>query len=360
MVRQQFTTIVVVALLVGSVVPLGVSGITSQAGADASSLQDTCNYQQLYDETVDSVVSVTRGQGGGTGFVVETAQNGSENLIVTNAHVVGDASSVTIEFREGDQVNGTVVGADRLTDLAVVRVSETPSYVESFEVASSLPEPGEKVAALGHPFGLDETITSGIVSGTDRALPTTEGYTLPQVLQTDAAISPGNSGGPLVTCDGTVVGVNTAGLSAQGAEDIGFAVPATVVSEVVPELIEDGDAEHAYLGIAGADVTPAIAQANGLNATQGAYVAAVAEGGPATGTLQGATAVENVSGVRVPVGGDVIVAAGGSPIESGQDLKEFLLLSSEPGDTVSLTVLRDGARTNVSVTLGERPEPGSA
>jgi S1-C subfamily serine protease len=356
------TAVFVVALLIGSVAPiaLGVPGLTSQAGGDASNIQDSCNYQQLYNETIDSVVAVTRGQGGGTGFVIETAQNGSANLVVTNAHVVGDASSVIIEFREGDQINGTVVGTDRLTDLAVVRVSRMPSYVESFQVASSLPDPGRKVAALGHPFGLDETITSGIISGTDRALPTTEGFTLPQVLQTDAAISPGNSGGPLVTCDGTVVGVNTAGLSRQRAENIGFAVPATVVSEVVPELIENGDAEHAYLGVAAIDVTPAIVQVNDLNTTQGAYVTAVAEGAPVAETLQGATGVEYVSDTRVPIGGDIIVAADGRAIESVQDLKEFLLLSVEPGETTTLTVLRDGERTNVTVTLAERPEPGSA
>lgn len=363
MVRHRLTSAVVVAaLLVGSVAPviLGVPGLTSQAGDDPSNVQDACNYQQLYDGTVNSVVAVTRGQGGGTGFVVETARNGSANRIVTNAHVVGDASSVTIEFRDGDQVEGTVVGTDRLTDLAVVRVPRMPSYAESMPVATSLPDPGRKVAALGHPFGLDETITAGIISGTDRALPTSEGFTLPQVLQTDAAISPGNSGGPLVTCNGTVVGVNTAGLGAQRAENIGFAVPATVVSEVVPELVDDGDAEHAYLGVAAIDVTPAIARTNDLNTIQGAYVTAVAEGAPAGGTLQGATGAEIVSGTRVPVGGDVIVAADGRAIESVQDLKEFLLLGAEPGETVTLTVLRDGERTNVTVTLAERPDPGSA
>lgn len=333
---------------------------TPQQPTDESGTQATaCNYASLYEQTIDSVVSVKTNSGLGSGFVYQTMAENNTGYIVTNAHVVGSADTVLVQFAREDSRTGVVVGRDRYSDLAVIRVSDMPSYAEALPVANSAPVQGQRVAALGSPFGLDETITHGIISGLNRSLSTDQGFTMPNVVQTDAPISSGNSGGPLVTCDGTVVGVNTAGLAARRAENIGFAVPATVVSEVVPELVDDGDAEHAFLGVAATRVTTAIAEANDLNTTEGAYVTAVGEGTPAAGTLRGATDVGNVSGTRVPVGGDVIVAADGRSIESPQDLKEFLLLEAQPGDAVTLTVLRNGERTNVTVTLGERPEPGT-
>ena len=358
-------TLVAVLVSVAAVasIGLGVVGFVSSGDADATAgatLQGGCDYEALYDQVVDSVVSVVSAAGGGSGFVYRTAQDGTSGLIVTNAHVVDDASTVGVEFRRGDRRSGTVVGTDRLTDLAVVRVRDVPSYVAVLPVADSIPDPGEDVAAFGHPFGLDETITSGIVSGVNRSLPTTAGFTVPEVIQTDAAISPGNSGGPLVTCDGTAVGVNTAGIAATGAENIGFAVPVTVVSEVVPELIAQGDASHAYLGVGVAPVTPAIAEANGLEETDGVYVTAVGPGTPADGALRGATGSANVSGGLVPVGGDVIVAIDGRPIQSPQDLSSYLLLETEPGRTVTVTVVRDGDRVDVPVIVGERPEVGTS
>jgi len=333
-----------------------------------------CNYADLYDRTIDSVVSVQTGGGIGSGFVYQTDDNGT-GYVVTNAHVVGDAGEqsspspdsqarqdadeVVVQLADGESRTGEVVGQDELSDLAVIEIAETPGAAEALPVANGTAEPGTAVAALGNPFGLDETITHGIVSGVNRSMPTTRGFAVPNVVQTDAPISPGNSGGPLVTCDGTVVGVNTAGIAAQGAENIGFAVSATLIDRVVPALIEDGEYEYSYLGIAATPVTPPIAEANDLNATEGLYVVQTAEDSPAADALEGATENETAGEFSVPIGGDVIVAIDGREVTSGEELSSYLVTETSPGDEVTLTVLRDGERQEIEVTLDERPAPAT-
>ncbi|HMB49032.1 MAG TPA: trypsin-like peptidase domain-containing protein [Natronoarchaeum rubrum] len=319
---------------------------------------ESCDYAALYDRTIDSVVSVQTGAGIGSGFVYRTAENGT-GYVVTNAHVVGDSDEVVVQLADGESRTGEVVGRDELSDLAVIRIDETPDAAEALPVADEPADPGTAVAALGNPFGLDETITHGIVSGVNRSMPTTRGYAVPNVVQTDAPISPGNSGGPLVTCDGTVVGVNTAGIAAQGAENIGFSVSATLIDRVVPALIEDGEYEYAYLGVAATPVTPPIAEANDLNATEGLYVVRTADGSPAADALQEAGENETAGGFSVPVGGDVIVAIDGQPVTSGEELSSYLVTETSPGENVTLTVLRDGERQEIEVTLDERPAPAS-
>lgn len=324
------------------------------APADARQTQPaTCDYEQLYNQTINSVALVRTGSGLGSGYVFRTFEGNDTSFVVTNEHVVGDAAQVLVRFDRGESVRGTVVGATALTDLAVVRVNATPGYVESLPLAESEPEPGEKVAALGSPFGLEGTITSGIVSGTDRRMQTEEGFTIPSTIQTDAPINPGNSGGPLVSCeDRSVLGINRAG----GAENIGFAIPASVVRRVVPALIQNGEVEYSWLGVQVADVTDPVARANDLDVSRGVVVVRAFEGSPAAGTLQGATGFENVSGFRVPVGGDVVLAIDGQQVNTTQDLRTYLLTQTRPGDTVELTVIRNGERTNVTVTVAERPE----
>ena len=330
------------------------------AQTDGTVQQAGCDYVSLYNQTIDSVVGVATTSGQGSGFVYQTFENNATSYVVTNAHVVGDASSVTVQFATEASRTGEVVGRNQLADLAVVRVDDTPSSVEALPVAESLPDPGRRVAALGSPFGLDETITHGIVSGVNRTLPTTQRAAVPTVLQTDAPINPGNSGGPLVTCDGTVVGVNTAGIPAKRADNVGFAIPSTLVQRVVPALVENGTYDHAYLGVSTTPVTPGLATANDLDTTEGVYVHRVLDGGPATGALQGTSEFTVVDGTRVPVGGDVIVGIGGQPVNSTEDLSTFLVTESRPGETVTVTVIRDGQRQQVNVTLGERPEPNSS
>ncbi|SIR50515.1 Trypsin-like peptidase domain-containing protein [Haladaptatus litoreus] len=202
----------------------------------------TCQYPELYDETIESVVAVrvetARGIGEGSGFVYRLESN-STGYIVTNQHVVADADGLEVQFNRGEFRPAEVVGTAPRTDLAVLRVEQIPSYVDSLSLANGRAEPGQRVAALGNPLGLQGTITQGVVSGVNRTLPTRQGFSIPGAIQTDAAINPGNSGGPLVTCDGRVVGVNTAGIA--GGENLGFAIPARVVRQTVPPLINDGN-----------------------------------------------------------------------------------------------------------------------
>ena len=315
-----------------------------------------CDYTALYDQTIESVVAVRTGTGLGSGFAYRVEANGT-GYFVTNAHVVGDADRVVVQFAREDSQIGRVVGTDELSDLAVVRVDETPAYVETLPTSNESPEQGQRVAALGNPFGLDETITHGIVSGVNRSMPTTRGYRIPDVVQTDAPISPGNSGGPLVTCEGVVVGVNTAGIAAQGAENLGFAVSGPLVERIAPSIIETGDFQHAYLGVGVTPITPPLAAANDLNTTEGVYVVSTARGSPAADSLRGAERIAAVDGMRVPVGGDVIVGVENRSIETSEELTSYLVTEASPGETVTLTIVRDGERRQVDVTLTERPDP---
>ena len=358
MVSKQ--TYLIVLSTVALVASAGGATATASVAANPAQQQqsgNSCDYAALYNQTIDSVVSVQQARGQGSGFVYDVSQNNSTSYVVTNAHVVGDASTVNIQFRRGESVNGTVVGTDVSSDLAVVRVTETPEYVDALSVSSDQPEHGQKVAALGSPFGLEETITHGIISGLNRSMPTTQGYTIPNVVQTDTPISSGNSGGPLITCEGEVVGVNSAGIAARSAENIGFAISSSAVQRVVPSLIETGEFAHPTLGVSATDVTPAVAQANDLNVSQGVIVASVSQGTPAAEVLQGSDRLVQVSGQVVPVGGDVIVAVEGRQIATTEDLASVLLEETRPGDEVNLTIIRDGERMNVTTTVTERPEP---
>jgi S1-C subfamily serine protease len=201
--------------------------------------QSTCDFSGLYDRSIDSVVSVgvetTRSVGEGSGFVYELS-NGV-GYVVTNRHVVAGASRLRVQFNRGQWRPANVVGTAPRRDLAVLRVRNVPSYVDSLPLAERRAEPGQSVAALGSPLGLQGTITQGVVSGVDRTLPSRHGAAISGVVQTDAAINPGNSGGPLVNCEGRVVGVNTAGIV--GGENLGFAISAAMVRQAVPPLVRD-------------------------------------------------------------------------------------------------------------------------
>jgi len=380
--REQLAAgLVVLALAVSAVgvvaLPLGdpVAAPTDDASRATQQESIGCDYRQLFDRTAGSVVAVQASGAQGTGFAVEvgesgdgtlTVPNGSDAIdanatyFVTNAHVVDGTSEVTVQFREGEYRNGTVIGRSTYADLAVVSVIDAPGYVAPLPVASDDPQRGRAVAALGNPFGLRQTITHGIVSGLNRSMDTDLGFTIPNVVQTDAPISPGNSGGPLVTCDGTVVGVNTAGIPSAKAENIGFAVSASVVGEVVPELVATGAFDYPFLGVSTQPVTPAVAQANDLDETRGVMVVGTLGDGPADGALNETERFSTVDGTPVPMGGDVILAVDGESIRTGEDLASYLLTETEPGQTVELTVLRDGQRRTVSVTVGERPDPATA
>jgi len=319
------------------------------AGATTAAPPD---YTQLYAETIDSVVMlrVTTPSGvvGGSGFVYD-----GQGHVVTNQHVVGSADTVEVRFHDGEWRTGTVVGSDVYSDLAVVRVDDPPSYAVPLPVTDAMPRPGERVLPVGSPFGLEGSVTAGIVSGVNRSMSTENGFSIPDTVQTDAAINPGNSGGPLVSTSGRVVGVNRAG----GGENVGFAISAAIIQRVVPSLIERGSFEHSYMGVYTLEVTPTIADANGLSDPSGLLVVETPTGGPADGVLQPAGSETTVASQTIPTGGDVIVAVDGRPITSHQDLSRYLSLETRPGQQIEVTVLRDGSRETVSFTLGTRPTP---
>jgi S1-C subfamily serine protease len=224
---------------------------------------------------------------------------------------------------------------------------------------------GELAIAIGNPFGQEGSLTAGIVSATGRLLPVQTGvlggpsYSIPDIIQTDAAINPGNSGGVLLNDQGQVIGVTTAIISpARVSAGIGFAVPATTVNKVVPALIEEGQYQHPYLGISGLTLVPDLAEAMDLETTQrGALVAQVVAGGPADEAgIQGSEETVQIQGQEIQVGGDVITAIGGEPVLSMDDIITYLARHTEVGDTVTLTVLRDGEEVDVDITLEARPE----
>ncbi|WP_083258885.1 S1C family serine protease [Halodesulfurarchaeum formicicum] len=308
------------------------------------------NLTELYEQTADSVaklrVETDAGTSQGSGFLYDRRH------VVTNAHVVQGATDLTVQFSDGAWRTGTVVGTDPYTDLAVVRVDSVPNGVEPLPLAESVPRPGQPVAAFGSPFGLQGTITHGIVSGVNRSMRVNGGFSVPDTVQTDAPVNPGNSGGPLVSMDGTVVGVNRA----KEGDNIGFAISARLVERVVPELIADGSITHSFVGIRTVPVTPSVAAENDLERATGIAVVETTADGPADGVLQAGNWTGTSSG-GVPSDADVIVAIDGQPVHSQEDLSRYLMLHTRPGETVSLTVYRGGQRLTVDVTLGERPSP---
>jgi serine protease DegQ len=281
-------------------------------------------------------VTVYVGQGLGSGIVYK-----ADGVIVTNQHVVGDAKQVAVGFADGQRVAGEVLATDPVTDLAVVRVARTGLPAARFE--TTLPAVGELAIALGSPLGFANTATAGIVSGLGRAIPAegAQGQPLVDLIQTDAAISPGNSGGALVNGAAAVIGVNEAYIPpASGAVSLGFAIPAATVVNVVDQLLRGGRAQHAYLGIEPTTLTPDIARQLGVEPTGGVVVQALGQGGPAA-----------AAGIRP---GDIIVNIGGTPTPTTSELYEALR-DHKPGDKVEVRVIRDGAEQPVTVTLGERP-----
>lgn len=237
--RQLAVVLVASFLVVGSVAYLPDGIVRAKQSQQVQGAKTTCDFSALYDRSIDSVVSVgvetPRAAGEGSGFVYELS--GSTGYVVTNQHVVEGATRLRVQFNRGQWRRATVVGTAPRSDLAVLRVRNVPNYVDTLPVAKQQAEPGQSVAALGSPLGLQGTITQGVVSGVNRTLPSRHGSTISGVVQTDAAINPGNSGGPLVNCRGRVVGVNTAGIV--GGENLGFAISARMLRKTVPPLVDD-------------------------------------------------------------------------------------------------------------------------
>lgn len=327
-------------------------------------LEDESGLTALYERVNPAVVNITvfASQGGdalpvsqGSGFVYDAQGN-----IVTNAHVIHGAEEVEVTFSDATVRIAEIIGEDLNSDLAVVKIDDLPEGVQPLSLADmeSLAV-GQSVVAIGNPFGLDGTLTRGIISALGRNIPALTPFSIPQSIQTDAAINPGNSGGPLLNLQGEVIGVNaqieTDGTSRSNL-GVGFAIPVSIVERVVPDLIAKGEHEWAWLGVRGGSLNPTLVEAMDLPIEKGAYIAAVIDGGPASkAQMSGANREVTVNSRRVAVGGDVITEINGQAVRSFDDLLIYISLNTSPGQTVTLTILRDGEYSTVDVTLEERP-----
>ena len=319
-----------------------VSGSETTTAAVGEGLSAATIYERVHRGVVE--ISTTSFAGGGSaqgsGFVYD-----AEGHVVTNQHVVAGADQINVRFASGATYSAELVGTDRSTDLAVIKVDAPASVFEPLRLGdSNSVRPGHAVVALGSPFGLEGTITSGIVSALHRPMTAPNNFTINDSIQTDAAINHGNSGGPLLNSSGRVIGVNAQIVSDGGGSDgVGFAIPSNTVRSIVSQLIETGEVEHAYLGVS-------------LKAVEeGVAIESVTSDTPAEDAgLRPATGTETVAGQQLPTGGDVIVDIDGVEVSTEAEVQS-LVDAKQPGDAVEITVLRGGGRETIEVTLGTRP-----
>ena len=318
---------------------------------------------ELFEKSDDGVVKVSvrksselpTGRSLGSGFVYDVSGH-----IITNNHVVEYSQKTTVTFLDGTSYNAEIIGTDPYTDLAVIKVDVNPSLLHPLPLGdSSTLRVGEQVAAIGNPFGLSGSMTSGIVSQLGRLLstPGTASFSIPDVIQTDAAVNPGNSGGPLLNMKGQVIGINTAIQSGTGEfAGIGFAVPSNTVSKIVPILIKEGKYKHPWLGISGVDIDPDLANVLGLQDTRGLLIVSVVKDSPAEKAgLHGSTETKEIDGIKYQIGGDVILSVDNKDVRKIDDILIHLQREKKVGDAIDLEILREGRVTNFKLILEERP-----
>ena len=323
--------------------------------------QSLLDATEVFNRVERSVVSIqiqeegllggSRGQA--SGFVID-----KEGHIVTNSHVVGETGDIEITFLDGTIVKATLVGRDEFSDIAVLKVDMPTDELFPVTIGDSLSiQVGEPIVAIGNPFGFGGSLTAGIVSQLDRLLPSSNRFSIPDIIQVDAAINPGNSGGPLLNMRGEVIGVNTALVSGSGSfSGVGFAVPANTMKRVVPSLINDGVYRHPWLGIAGIDILPGIAEALALEGTKGVLLIEVFSGGPADQAgLRVGTSIVTIDGQNLPSDADVIVGIDGHQVRKIEDILVYLQRNKSVGDITNLEVRRDGSLHDIPLVLGERP-----
>jgi len=291
--------------------------------------------------------------GVGSGFVFD-----KQGHIITNAHVVKDATKTIVTFLDGRSYHAEIIGVDEYTDIGVIKVNADLKLLNPLSLGdSSNLQVGEPITAIGNPFGLSGSMTSGIISQMGRLLPSDSGYSIPDVIQTDAAINPGNSGGPLLNMRGEIVGINTAIQSTTGEfTGVGFAIPSQTVAKIVPTLISDGEYKHPWIGISGTDIDLEMANVMGLENTLGFLIITVIEDSPASDAgLIGSNKIIEVEGREYSIGGDVIMSVDGIDVRKIDDILIHLQRGKAVGDEMILEVLRDGRTTNVTILLQERP-----
>ena len=326
-----------------------------------SSFSKSLSLIEIFEKSEPGVVrvNVQRGEsedvtgGIGSGFVFD-----KKGHIITNAHVVKNASKVVVTFLDGRSYNAEIIGVDEYTDLAVIKVNADLVLLHPLSIGySSNLKVGEQIAAIGNPFGLSGSMTSGIISQLGRLLPSGSGYSIPDVIQTDAAINPGNSGGPLLNMRGEIVGINTAIQSTTGEfTGVGFAIPSQTVAKIVPTLISDGEYKHPWIGISGTDIDLEMANVMRLESTLGFLIITVIEDSPASDAgLIGSNKIIEVEGREYSIGGDVIMSVDEIDVRKIDDILIHLQRGKAVGDEMVLEILRDGRTTNVTIVLQERP-----
>ena len=321
----------------------------------------TLSLMEIFEKAEPGVVRVNtlRNQtinetgGVGSGFVFDKMGH-----IITNAHVVEGSTKTIVTFLDGRSYNAEIIGVDEYTDIGVIKVNADLKLLQPLSLGdSSNLNVGEPIAAIGNPFGLSGSMTSGIVSQMGRLLPSGSGYSIPDVIQTDAAINPGNSGGPLLNMRGNIVGINTAIQSTTGEfTGVGFAIPSQTVAKIVPILIDEGEYKHPWIGISGRDIDPDTANVLGLKDALGFLIITVVENSPAADAgLIGSDKIIEVDGKEYSIGGDIIVAVDGMDVRKIDDILVHLQRVKTVGDEMNLEILRDGRTTNVTIILQERP-----
>jgi S1-C subfamily serine protease len=377
---RPFASLVVAAVLGGGVAVAAVALLGGLEGettvvtetVDQASARVTpataggMTVNEIYERAAPGVVQINSSGSGlssasggdqqalGSGFVMDKSGH-----IVTNYHVVQGAERITVGFSNRDTVEARLLGSDPSTDLAVLSVDVSAKALRPLPLGNSdNVEVGDQVVAIGNPFGLDRTATAGIVSAVQRLITAPNQFTIDHVIQTDAPINKGNSGGPLLDANGRVIGVNTqieTGGISTGNVGIGFAVPSNTVKNVVGQILRTGRVEHPHLGIQGHALTSDLSETYRLPVDEGVLVEAVTQGSGAdrAGLREGDTDVV-VSGESYILGGDIIVAADGEKVSSIEELRDAIA-AREPGDKIKLQVFRDANKTSVTVTLGRRP-----
>ena len=359
-----FAFIIVPSQEIGTPDLITSNGHSTILGDETSSLaKKNLTLVELFEKSEEGVVKikveriglVTDTGGVGSGFVYDNLGH-----IITNTHVVDGADKATVTFLDGSQYNAEIIGKDKFTDIAVIKVNEKPRLLHPLQIGdSSQLRVGEQVAAIGNPFGLSGSMTSGIVSQIGRLLPNQDsGFSIPDVIQTDAAINPGNSGGPLLNMRGEVVGINTAIQSFTGEfVGIGFAIPSDTASKIVPALIIEGEYHHPWIGITGKDIDPDLARVLELKQAKGFLIITVVDGSPADKAgLKGVSETYVIEGKEYPVDGDIIISVDDKEVRKISDILIHLQREKSVGDEMVLGILRDGEFLHITLELVERPD----
>ena len=327
--------------------------------------EDEQNNIEVYSRVAPGVVNITSvvitrdfflnpipQEGAGSGVIIDP-----RGYILTNNHVIKDARRLEVTLSSGAKKPATLVGSDPDSDLAVIKIEAPKGELTVVPMGdSSGLQVGQKVLAIGNPFGLGETLTTGIISSLNRSIRTENGVEIEDVIQTDASINPGNSGGPLLDSSGKIIGINTAIISPTGTNvGIGFAIPVNVAKRILPDLISKGYVSYPWIGASVYPLIPGVAKLLKLKTDSGAMIVEVARGGPADRAgLRGADKSIQVGNYLLPAGGDIIVACNGKPVDSSDQLIR-MIRERRPGDVLELKVIRKESELHVKLTLGERP-----